>query len=962
MPSMSTPSDRPASFGLDRRLPAVLSPLLRRILALLAILFGLLAVNSLYLVAVTAGEWVSGEILENQLYLLMFLLHLVLGLLLVVPLVLFGILHLRRAWRRPNRWAVRAGLGLFVTLMLLLLSGILLTRFGFFEINHPGVRAWSYWIHVATPLIALWLFVLHRLAGPPLRWRPLAAWGSAAVVFASLALGLHLAAVGQPQDLVRPFEPALVRVPSGGLIPAERLMQDEVCAECHADIAAQHAGSAHRLSSFNNPIYRFSVEETRRVLLERDGAIEPARLCAVCHDPVPLFSGRFDDPRYDPDSDPGSGAGITCLACHAITAVNSPRGNGDYSLVVPPAYPFDDSDHALLKAINRQLIRAKPAFHKKTLLKPLHRSPEFCATCHKVHLPEALNRYRWLRGQNHYDSFLLSGVSGHRVDSFYYPDRATDSCNACHMPPKASDDPAARELAEGGAKSVHDHLFAAANTAVPALLGRPPEENAARAAVLERAARLDIFGLREDGTIDGPLLAPIRPELPSLVPGRRYLLELVVRNIGVGHDLTQGTADSNELWLDVALNAGGRPIGRSGARAADGSVDPGAYFVNAYVLDRDGNRIDRRNVQDIFVALYDHQIPPGAATVVQYAVHLPDDLAEPVTIEAALRYRKFDTALYRHVRGPAFQVNDLPIVTLAVDGVTLPIQGGTEVPLQTRDIPVWERWNDYGIGLLRQGRKGRLRQAAEAFQVVESLRPGDGALNLARVFYEEGRLDEAAEALRRAQSSDPPAAAWTIAWYSALIEREFGYLDASIANLEALAETGFESARARGFDFGGDYRMLTELGRTLYERARQTRGEPRRAERNSLLQRAADRLEQALALDPENAAAHHSLSLVYADLGRSDVAAEHRRLHEIYRTDDQAIQRAVTLHRSRNPVADHAAEAIAIYDLQRSESPAPEMDGRDLRILSGDEGGVDARSMHRVHEEEPALVGSPLPQ
>jgi tetratricopeptide (TPR) repeat protein len=922
---------------------------LRRVLALLGILFGLLAINSLYLVSVTAGEWVSGEILENQVYLLMFLLHLALGLILAVPLVAFGILHLRRAWRRPNRWAVRAGLALFVTLLLLLLSGILLTRFGFFEINHPGVRTWSYWIHVTTPLIALWLFVLHRLAGPPLRWRPLVAWGSAALVFASLALGLHLTAVGQGDDLARSFEPALARVPNGGPIPPERLMQDEVCAECHADIAAQHAGSVHRLSSFNNPIYRFSVEETRRVLLARDGAIEPARLCAVCHDPVPLFSGRFDDPHYDPDTDPGSQAGITCLACHAITAVNSPRGNGDYSLDVPPAYPFADSDHALLKAINRQLIRAKPAFHKKTLLKPLHRSPEFCSTCHKVHLPEALNRYRWLRGQNHYDSFLLSGVSGHRVDSFYYPERATNSCNACHMPPALSDDPAARVLDGAAAKAVHDHLFAAANTAVPALLGRPPEENAARAAVLERAARLDIFGLREGGTIDGPLLAPIRPELPRLVPGQRYLVELLVRNVGVGHELTQGTTDSNELWLDVTLSAGDRLIGRSGARAADGSVDPGAYFVNAYVLDRDGNRIDRRNVQDVFVALYDHQIPPGAATVVQYALQLPDDVTEPVTVEAALRYRKFDTGLYRHVRGPEFQGNDLPIVTLAADGVTLPIRDGAEVASQRRDIPAWERWNDYGIGLLRQGRKGRLRQAAEAFQVVEDVRPGDGALNLARVFYEEGRLDEAADAVRRAQSADPPAAPWTIAWYSALIEREFGYLDASIANLEALAETRFEAARARGFDFSRDYRMLTELGRTLYERARQTRGESKRAERTTLLERAADRLEQALAVDPENAAAHHSLSLVYAELDRPERAAEHRRLHETYRPDDQAIQRAVTLHRSRNPVADHAAEPIAIYDLQRPDGLAWEGRGGFMPVSGGegDPGSIDAlRPLH----------------
>jgi hypothetical protein len=29
-------------------------------------------------------------------------------------------------------------------------------------------------------------------------------------------------------------------------------------------------------------------------------------------------------------------------------------------------------------------------------------------------------------------------------------------------------------------------------------------------------------------------------------------------------------------------------------------VDPWSHFVNVYMLDREGNRIDRRNPQDIF--------------------------------------------------------------------------------------------------------------------------------------------------------------------------------------------------------------------------------------------------------------------------------------------------------------------------------------------------------------------------
>ncbi len=533
------------------------------------VLAGLLAINSVYLASVTFAEWLSGRTLQNAFYLDLFLAHLVLGMLLLVPALLFGALHFRRARRRPNRYAIRAGLGLYLALAVLFVSGLVLTRFGFFELNDPRVRALAYWVHVLAPLAVLWLFVVHRLAGPRLRWRAGIGWAVASVAFAGLALTLHLSAGNGAPAMVRAFEPALVQVPAGLPIPDEHLMVDGVCAECHRDIAERHAGSMHRLSSFNNPAYRFSIEDTRAEILARDGDVAATRLCAACHDQVPLFSGRFDDPRYDPDTDAGAAAGITCLGCHAITSVNSPRGNGDYSLEDPTRYPFAFSDNAFLTAVNRQLIKAKPAFHRETMLKPLHRQPEFCAACHKVHLPPELNHYRWLRGQNHYDSFLMSGVSGHRVDSFYYPPSAETGCNACHMPARESDDPAARVRTEDGGRAVHDHLFAAGNTAVASMLGRPAYENAARVEAMQRAARVDIFGLKAGGQIDDRLQAPLRPQLPVLEPGGRYLLEVVVRTTGMGHALTQGTADSNEVWLDVTLRVG-RPrpcaVRRAGGR------------------------------------------------------------------------------------------------------------------------------------------------------------------------------------------------------------------------------------------------------------------------------------------------------------------------------------------------------------------------------------------------------------
>jgi hypothetical protein len=146
--------------------------------------------------------------------------------------------------------------------------------------------------------------------------------------------------------------------------------------------------------------------------------------------------------------------------------------------------------------------------------------------------------------------------------------------------------------------------------------------------------------------------APLGDTAPALVPGRRYLLELVVRTLGaLGHEYTQGTADSNETWIDVTVRCGDRVIGRSGGIAGDTSVDPWSKFFNVYMLDREGRRIDRRNPQDIFVPLYNHQVPPGAADLTRVAFELPSDASGPVTVEASVRYRKFDAAYMRYVFG-----------------------------------------------------------------------------------------------------------------------------------------------------------------------------------------------------------------------------------------------------------------------------------------------------------------------
>ena len=915
--------------------PAV-GPRLKKLLLVVFGLFAVLVVNSVYLAAVTSLEWFTSRTYQNSFYQYMFLAHLVLGLLIVLPVVIFGALHIRNARHRPNRRAIKVGYALFTTALLLLATGLVLMRLDVFsvriEIKNPQVRSVAYWLHVIAPLAACWLFVLHRLAGRRIRWKVGAAWAGVALVFAAVMAGLHSQDprqwnVAGPETGEKYFFPSLARTATGNFIPARTLMNDAYCQECHADVHESWSHSMHRFASFNNPAYLFSVQNTRRALYERDGHARGSRFCAGCHDPVPFFSGAFDDPRFDdPDydlsKDEMAQAGITCTTCHAITHINSPRGNADFTIEEPTHYPFAFSDNTFLRWVNRQLIKSNPAFHKKTFLKPLHKTAEFCGACHKVHLPVELNAYKWLRGQNHYDSFLLSGVSGHGVASFYYPPKAESNCNGCHMKLSASDDFGAKFNDDSGNLTVHDHLFPSANTAIPYLLDMPDGVIAAHEEFNKGVMRVDLFGIRDGGAIDAPLSAPIRPQVPTLVPGKTYLVETVIRTLKMGHSFTQGTVDSNEIWLSVEVSSGGRIIGRSGGLAQDGEVDPWSYFVNAYVIDRNGHRIDRRNAEDIFIVLYDHQIPPGAGAVVHYRLEVPHDITDPITVEVKLLYRKFDTTYLRHFQGEEFDGNRLPIMTLAEDRVTFSIDGAANAPAnEDTPIPEWQRWNDYGIGLLRAGNvgssQGELRQAEEAFARVEALGRPDGPLNRARVYIKEGRLVEAVEALSQAAAFDPPAPAWSVAWFSGLVNKQNGRIEEAIENFLALVGMDTDETRRRGFDFSLDYRLLNELGQTLFERAKLERSAERKAHREAFLTEAVTWFERTLDIDPENAAAHYNLSLLHAQLGNSGQADNHRALHTKYKIDDNARDHAITAARLMSPAANYAAEAVVIYDLQR---------------------------------------------
>lgn len=943
---MSVSSKLPAAAAKGPR--RVISPRMRVVLVVVLGLFSLLLANGIYLTLITWLQHFTGAVYENLFYQFMFLAHLVLGVILVLPVLVFGVVHMLAARNRRNRRAVKIGYALLGISIVVLLSGILLTRQFGFDLKQPVARQAVYWAHIIAPLMAIWLYWLHRLVGPRIKWIV----GRRIAIATAVVVGAMLLIQTQdprqwnqvgPQEGAKYFEPSMARTATGNFIPARALQNDQYCMQCHQDVYESWFHSAHHFSSFNNPAYLYSVRKTREKVQQRDGSVKASRWCAGCHDPVPFFSGAFDQADYDDVNDPTSQAGITCTSCHAITHVGSlaedggrtTRGNADYVVEEPIQYPFAYSQSPILQQVNSLLIKAKPSFHKKTFLKPLHKTPEFCGTCHKVSLPKELTDYKeFLRGQNHYDSYLLSGVSGHGASSFYYPEKAELNCNGCHMPQMASGDFGAKQSDSVGGLAVHDHFFPGANTALPWWRGDDEWVERARE-LLHDVTRVDIFGIRAEGEIDGKLTAPLGPEYPVLEAGKRYLLETVIRTTKLGHHLTQGTADSNELWLEVMVTSGQHTIGASGQLDQQSQVDPWSHFVNVFMLDREGNRVATRNAEDIFVPLYNHQIPPGAGQTVHYALDVPEDIREPIEVVVRLKYRKFDkgyidfmNASFREgdhdfrARQTASQaVNQLPITVMAEDRVWLDVrtQAGEIVMAQRpwRETPVpWQRWNDYGIGMLLAG-KSQLRQAQEAFRQVEALGRFDGPLNLARAEFAEGDLANATRSLARAAAMEPPPPAWTLAWLSGEVSRQQGLLEQAARSFRSVLEDDTAERRQRQFDFGLDFRVRNSLALTLIDLGQKAEARKQSAAAKQYFEEAKSHFLRSLEVDSENVAAHANLAALYQREGDLEKASYHSNLQLKYKADDNAADQAIPVARRQYPAADHAAESLVIYELNR---------------------------------------------
>ena len=565
---------------------------------------------------------------------------------------------------------------------------------------------------------------------------------------------------------------------------AERLADVDACAPCHPDVVAAWRASPHAAASFDNPWYRQAVDSFR----EARGA-EASRFCAGCHDPVLLV----DDAMHAPiePADPRAHASVTCMVCHGVQEVRA-DGVASYTLrtgEVPLPDPADEREVAA---------------HVAALTPPPLRTPALCGSCHRGFLGPDMGNPHHLPGTDDLAGWRRSGYAGSRASRVDAPvDQAT--CQGCHMPSVAGSD---RDYAttEG---EIHSHRVPGGHTALAAARGDGRQLGFVQER-LRDVARIDVMRASPDEA---------RPR-PGTVE-----LDVVVRNLRVGHRFPGGIRDAQDTWIELEVrDADGELLAEAGTRHAT-SEDDTAHRLVASVVDDEGVIRSLHRVQHFRAVLFDRTLGPRDAAVVRYGFTLTGRAALPLSVDARLRHRRHSHAMHaaacaadRSARGRAFasatrELGRLPIDACASQPITEVASarvwlGATERPnLGGALAPPFDRHFDHALALIGDvqeridAARGPLRRALRA-----AADPTSRAMvfaQRARLEGRQGRLAEALADVGRAERilGDHPA-----------LDRVRGDAYAQVWRWSEAAEAYGDAARGAPLDDSGWADLARALG------------------------------------------------------------------------------------------------------------------------------------------------------
>lgn len=814
-----------------------------------------------------------------------------------------------------------------------LATGLLIAWMAWTQVLHE--YRWFVWVHVAISLVAL----LHLAKAVPRKY--------AIGLTALLALAAVIRVLPGKQFRIQndvafvptsmeeegggpksPFWPSSAKTNVGGTIPADFFMDSKRCGECHKDIYDQWNSSTHHFASFNNQFYRKSIEYMQDV----SGSTQGSKWCAGCHDHAVFFNGRWEKPIKDQIDTAEAQNGLGCMSCHSIVHVNGSTGNGGFTIEYPPLHELASSKNVLIRKADDFLTFLNPVPHKETFLKPFMRQdgPEFCAGCHKVHLDKPVNNYRWMRGFNDYDNWQASGVSGQGARSFYYP-QETSTCTQCHMKMVPSRDPGNRN------GMVHDHRFAAANTAVAVANEDAKQLSAVEAFLKSGFITVDIFAVSpiheekgqtlmkrrgagenapalassmavgEEAEQQGQVLirevgdvaAPLDRAGVTFQPGTSVRVDAVVRTRKIGHFFPGGTVDGFDVWTELqGKDADGKIIFWSGYAEDDGKgpVEKGAHFYRSYQLDGEGNMINKRNAFQTRSLLYVRLIPPGAADTVHYRVDIPKDAKGPITLTAKLNYRKFSHYYTQYsYAGKPKAGQDPKLVSIDHDSrewdfspANIPANVSGKIKGRIPDVPI--------VTLAMKTAQLNLGPAPTNWtpkppHITDRERWNDWGIGMLL----QGDLKGAEYAFKKVTEAEPKYPDGWLNVARALMQE--GETEAAKPYIEKALELNPKLGRIYFFKAmiekaDGDYDAALKSLQTCTSMFPRDRVVLNQIGRVLFLQRkyaeAVTALQRVLSVDPEDLQAHYTLMLAYRGMGEADKAAREEKLFRRFKADESS--------------------------------------------------------------------------
>jgi tetratricopeptide (TPR) repeat protein len=642
-----------------------------------------------------------------------------------------------------------------------------------------------------------------------------------------------------------PFLPSNAMTANGQFLSPRSFYTAEYCGHCHQEAYHQWRQSAHS-NSFRAPWYVKNVN----MLIDEKG-VQYSRHCEGCHNPVALFSGDLSQGM--PKKRPFEDEGVTCSTCHSIQTTDT-TGTGSYVLSAP-AVLVDEKGAPVNGPVSDSEILAHLDRHSQAVMRPLYKTAEFCAACHKATITRSLDDYKFQRAFTVYDEWQAASFTKQSPLPFYRKDTVS-TCQTCHM----MREPLVPNAQDAGAKdgTLVSHRWLGGNSLIPAYY-KFDEQAQKLVSFLKNGPdgkgvfNVDIFAFEKEAASsndESPAGLPIAPLglVPfSIAPNDTLIADLVIQNKGIAHSYVPEQRDFYESWVDFTIkDRSGKVLTESGFIQPDGNLDPSAHSFTNRLVNVKGQLNDLHQIWHNRVQAYNNTIQSGRSQLVRYRFRLPRSISGPVAISAIVKYRRFDQHFIDYAMDqPAGKHFPQPVLEVASATRTLNIGANAPAAPQPGENPEWMRWNNYGIALLDAL---QYEAAVHAFEHVAALRPdyADAYTNMAIVEISWERYNDAKPHLAKALTllpGDPRAL-----YYRALVERNAGQVQEAITDLQAMLAK---------YPLSKD--GLRELGFSYY----QAHDYPA----------ARAQYEKLQAIDPDDLAAHYQLAILYRRLGEKQKAA-----------------------------------------------------------------------------------------